>query len=95
MHGLPDSQVPVPLSEQRLARAREEFGTRLRLLREQRRWSQDDAGRRAGMSQAEWSRVERAETNPSMTTLLRMQHALGVDSIETLFGEEPSRRLVR
>jgi ribosome-binding protein aMBF1 (putative translation factor) len=93
MHGSPDIQVP--LSQQRLAEARREFGTRLRLLREQRAWSQDDAGRRAGMSQTEWSRVERAETNPSMTTLLRMQHALGVDSIESMFGEQPSRQIVR
>jgi HTH-type transcriptional regulator/antitoxin HipB len=95
MHGNPDGGAPPPLSEQSLVQARQEFGVRLRLLREHRDWSQADAGRHAGMSQAEWSRVERAETNPSMTTLLRMQNALGVDSIETLFGEEPSRRLVR
>jgi hypothetical protein len=30
-----------------------------------------------------------------MTTLLRMQHALEFESVETLFGEAPSRRLVR
>lgn len=95
MHGMSDVGELRTLSVQSLTKAREEFGTRLRTLREQKGWSQDDAGRYAGISQTEWSRVERAETNPSMTTLLRMQHALGVDSIETLFGEEPSRRLLR
>jgi transcriptional regulator with XRE-family HTH domain len=83
------------LSDQALRQAREEFGRRLRELREERRWSQLDASRRSGVSQGEWSRVERGETNPSMTTLLRMQHALEFESVKTLFGDAPSRRLVR
>jgi len=95
MHLHSDADESGPLSAHSLEKAREVFGDRLRTLRKQRRWSQGDAGRYAGISQTEWSRIERAETNPSMTTLLRMQHALGVDSIESLFGEEPSRRLVR
>jgi transcriptional regulator with XRE-family HTH domain len=71
-----------------------QFGHRLRELREQRAWSQGEAGRQSGVSQGEWSRVESAQTNPSMTTLLRIQHALNLDSVETLFGEPPSRRIV-
>jgi transcriptional regulator with XRE-family HTH domain len=95
MHEMADIKEPSSLSDDALQRAREQFGHRLRALREQRAWSQGDAGRKSGVSQGEWSRVERAETNPSMTTLLRIQHALDLDSVEMLFGDPPSRRILR
>jgi transcriptional regulator with XRE-family HTH domain len=86
---------PRRLSDEVLQRAREEIGHRLRELREQRSWSQGEASRQSGVSQGEWSRIESAETNPGMTTLLRIQHALNLDSVETLFGEPPSRRIIQ
>jgi transcriptional regulator with XRE-family HTH domain len=93
MHRPPDK--PEPLSAAAVAKARTEFGHRLEQLRREHSWTQLEAGERAGLSQTEWSRVERALTNPSLTTLLRMQHALDLDSVEALLGDPPSRRIVR
>jgi transcriptional regulator with XRE-family HTH domain len=95
MHGPADNDEARTLTEDVLKLAREDFGRRLRELRERRAWSQGEASRQSGISQGEWSRVERGEANPSMTTVLRMHHALEFDSVETLFGELPSRRILQ
>ena len=40
-----------------------------------------------------WSRLERGQSEPTLTSLLRIQQGLGVDSIETLLGPTASTRL--
>jgi transcriptional regulator with XRE-family HTH domain len=52
-----------------------------------------DAAVLAGISAAQWSRLERGVCDPSLTSMLRIQAALGLDSIETLLGSAPSRKL--
>jgi transcriptional regulator with XRE-family HTH domain len=54
-----------------------------------------DAAARAGISAGQWSRLERGQCDPSLTSMLRIQAALGLDSIETLLGRTPSRALAR
>lgn len=54
---------------------------------------QRDAARRAGISSGQWSRLENGECDPSLTSMLRIQAAFGLDSIEALLGATPSRNL--
>jgi DNA-binding XRE family transcriptional regulator len=90
MHIPPDE----PLSDAAIERAQIEFGHRLRAWREVHGWSQVEASKRAGVSQPAWSRAEAGKRSPTLVTTLRMQHALGIESIESFFGDHPSRRAV-
>ena len=85
----------APLSAEAVAKARALLGERIRRMRQQKTWSQDDASLRSGVSQAEWSRVELARSDPRISTLLRMQHALDAESVESLFDDLPSQRAVK
>ncbi len=55
-------------------------------LREATSLSQLEAATRAGMSRDTWSRIERGAHIPRLDSLLRIQYALRVDSLEGLFG---------
>ncbi len=44
------------------------------------------------MSQGHWSNIERGELDLRLSTLVRVQVALGEDFFESLFGPGPSRR---
>jgi DNA-binding XRE family transcriptional regulator len=48
---------------------------------------QTDAARLAGLDRTSWGRIEAGKLDVRLDTLLRIQFALGVDSIEALFGE--------
>jgi transcriptional regulator with XRE-family HTH domain len=54
---------------------------------------QKAAARLAGIDPSYWGRLERGENDPTLTSLLRIQHALEIDSIETLLGQTTSSRL--
>ena len=46
------------------------------------------------MHHSEWSRIERGQVEPRLTTLIQIQQALGIASVEALFGRLPSRTLI-
>jgi transcriptional regulator with XRE-family HTH domain len=78
-----------------------EFAARLRELRQSRPhphgrsafMPQGAAARRAGLDGSYWGRLERGESDPTLTSLLRIQHSLEIDSIEMLLGQPASRKL--
>lgn len=53
------------------------------------------AAERAGLDRGYWGRLERGESDPTLTSLLRIQSSLEVDSIEALLGQTASRKLGR
>ena len=57
---------------------RKKFGKRLRQLREERGWSQEEFADRAGLHRTYVSAVERGVRNPTLSVLERLAKALGV-----------------
>lgn len=70
---------------------------RLKQLRlDQRpRLSQREAAERIGITQGALSQLEAGEKLPSLPTLLGMQQAYNLASLEQIFGDLPSRALMR
>ena len=64
----------------------ETFGYRVRKLRLERRWSQQELSMRAGISTPHISSIERSKRHPSLHYAQRMADALGV-SLEALCDE--------
>jgi transcriptional regulator with XRE-family HTH domain len=48
---------------------------------------QSEAASRAGIDRTSWGRLEAGRLDARLDTLLRIQYALGVDTLEALFGE--------
>jgi hypothetical protein len=77
------------------------FGIRLKELREAQPhpeissafMPQQLAAARAGLDGSYWGHLERGECDPTLTSLLRIQHGLGLDSIEALLGQTGSVKL--
>ena len=65
---------------------RKKFGKRLRQLREERGWSQEEFADRAGLHRTYVSAVERGVRNPTLSVLERLARALGV-SLNHLLGD--------
>ncbi|KCZ53628.1 hypothetical protein HY29_16615 [Hyphomonas beringensis] len=63
---------------------RKRFGKKLRALREEQGWSQEEFADRAGLHRTYVSAVERGVRNPTLSVLERLAKALGV-SIEEVF----------
>lgn len=63
--------------------------------RDNRRWSQRQAAREAGLTQSDWRRIEAGVKDPKLSTLLRIQRVFGLSSLEDLLGQAPSNRLIR
>lgn len=63
-----------------------EFGSRVRRLREQSSRSQEDLADDAGVHRTFIGRVERGETNATLTTLVRLARALEVDPSQLVEG---------
>jgi transcriptional regulator with XRE-family HTH domain len=55
-------------------------------LREVANLSQTEAATRAGFDRRNWIRIEKGETSPGLESLLRIQYAFGLDSLDALFG---------
>lgn len=66
------------------------LGRRVKILRKERGLTQEDAAERAGISQSNWSKVERGAVDPSIREVLRIQMALNAPSIESFFGSFPT-----
>lgn len=75
--------------------ARTVCAERIASLRETAGLSQRSAAARAGLDASHWSKIERQIAEPTLSSLLRIQYALELESLEELFGEHPSARLVR
>jgi transcriptional regulator with XRE-family HTH domain len=86
--------APELAAQRRIQRALESFGAEVRRRREELGMTQDDASRRAGISQSHWSKIERGRHDLSVGQALRVQYALGAESLEGLFGSQPSRRVL-
>jgi transcriptional regulator with XRE-family HTH domain len=54
----------------------EEFGRRVRAIREQREWTQEDLADKSGLTSVQISRIERGAREIRLTTLLRLIAAL-------------------
>jgi transcriptional regulator with XRE-family HTH domain len=65
---------------------RKKFGKRLRQLREERGWSQEEFADRAGLHRTYVSAVERGVRNPTLSVIERLAKALGVSLAEMLGG---------
>lgn len=70
------------------------LGARIKELRTERRLSQEEVAAHVGISQPTWSRIERTG-NVSAHQLLRLQALLELETLESFFGELPSRRVGR
>ena len=55
-----------------------EFGLRVRKLREEQGWSQEDFADKIGIHRTYVGGIERGERNPTLTTITRIAKALGV-----------------
>ena len=62
--------------------------TRVRVLRRERGLTQQELGRRSGLSRSFLSQVENGNRAPSLSSLSRISAALGVMPIEVLVGDE-------
>jgi transcriptional regulator with XRE-family HTH domain len=89
MHTTPDD---APLPEPQIEQLQRRMGERLRAFREARRLTERDVATYAGVNQATWSRVELGRTSPRLRWLLQVQRLFGLESLETLFGDFPTRR---
>lgn len=61
---------------------RKKFGKKLRALREERGWSQEEFADRAGLHRTYVSAVERGVRNPTLSVLERLAKALSVSLSE-------------
>jgi transcriptional regulator with XRE-family HTH domain len=57
---------------------------RLKALRSDREWSQEEAARRAGVSSRYFSRLESKRHDPSLTTLAKIAKAFGLSVSQLL-----------
>ena len=69
-----------------MADLRPAFGRRIRELRLEREWSQEQLAERAGTHWTYVSGVERGRRNPSLNMLARLAEGLGVNLTELLDG---------
>jgi transcriptional regulator with XRE-family HTH domain len=75
-----------PFEKTMIFDARNRLARRMVELRHETNLSQNSAAALAGMSLKSWSRIENRKNSPTLDSLLRIEYALGVDSLEALFG---------
>jgi transcriptional regulator with XRE-family HTH domain len=85
----PDANTQPPLAESAVEDATQALSARVAALREQSKMTQEELAERAGLTQTNVSKLERGLQHPRIDTVLRLQHAFGLRSIEELFGELP------
>ena len=74
--------------------ARAALSERMALLRSEAGLSQRAAARKCGMDQKHWSLIENRQRNPGLDSLLRIQFALDLPSLEVLFGDPATKELL-
>lgn len=70
---------------------KERVAKTVRVLREQRQWSQERLAREAGISTGYVARLEKGQHDPSLSTLEKLARALGA-SVSRLIGERKAGR---
>jgi transcriptional regulator with XRE-family HTH domain len=75
------------ITEETFREARDRLAARMIALRTAAEMPQIEAARRAGIDRTSWGRIEAGKLDVRLDTLLRIQYALEVDTIEGLFGE--------
>jgi transcriptional regulator with XRE-family HTH domain len=83
------------LAERRIPRALAAFGGDVRRRRCELGLTQRAAAEFAGISQSHWSKIERGLHDLSIGQALRIQFALGAESIEGMLGRQPSALVLR
>ena len=66
------------------------FGRRVRELREQRGWTQEDLAAKCGRHWTYVGGIERGERNPTLRVISDIAHALGIP-VRELFPERGAR----
>ncbi len=66
--------------------------TRVGVLRREQGLTQQELGRRCGLSRSFLSQVENGNRVPSLSSLTRISAALGVMPIDVLVRDEPDKR---
>ena len=67
------------------------FGQRVRELRSERGWSQEDFAAECGVHRTYLGGVERGERNLSLVNIHRIAQALGITLSDLFEGVDPSR----
>ena len=66
----------------------EEFGKRVRTLRAQEGYSQEEFAQEAGIDRSYYGRIERGEANPTLRNIAAIASVFGI-SVTELFEELP------
>jgi transcriptional regulator with XRE-family HTH domain len=74
-----------PFTNSEIHRAQAKLADRMISLRNETNLSQDEAAQRAGMTRENWVRLEKSKHLPRLDSLLRIEYALGVDTLDALF----------
>lgn len=69
-------------------KAQEQLGMRIRFLRQQRRWSQEDLALNANINKNYISDLENGRRNPSLEILERIASTFGISLAELFKGVE-------
>ena len=69
-------------------KAQEQLGMRIRFLRQQKRWSQEDLALNANINKNYISDLENGRRNPSLEILERIAVAFGISLAELFKGVE-------
>lgn len=77
-------------AKQRIERTLARFGQDVRRRRAKLNLTQQEAAKRAGISQSHWSKIERGLHDLSIGQALRIQFALNAESLEGMLGHQPS-----
>lgn len=81
-----DRMGAEPLDKAALGAVRAALATRMKEIRGATNLSQKEAAERAGITLRNWGRIENGELNPRLDSLLRIQRALGIESLDGLFA---------
>lgn len=72
-----------------------DVGARLRSIRKERRLTLQEASRLSGVSASAFSKIERNELSPTISTMQRIAHGLGIELVSLLYDEEAGNAAFR
>lgn len=87
-----EAEGPSAVLESRRLRTQYELAAKVLFTRMDRRMSQKDLARETGIDQAEISRIERGDANPTLLTVVRLLTALDLQVAFARTHRRPSRR---
>jgi len=75
-------------AEKESLKLQKEISTRIRMLRQEKNWSLEKLADMAGFSKGYMSLIENCEKNPTISTLTKLAHCLGVQIAFLITGHE-------